>query len=59
MSKFKKLLNQLCEPFFFALDQLNSSYLIEEPASVAQFYACPIGDQDLAGSTPATFFHGD
>ena len=32
------------------------------PASVAQFIARPIGDQEVAGSTPvglATFFRGD
>ena len=33
-----------------------------EPASVAQLDACPTGDQEVAGSTPAvsaTFFRGD
>ena len=34
-----------------------------EPASVAQLDACPTGDQEVTGSTPAevsaTFFRGD
>ena len=29
------------------------------PASVAQLDASPTGNQDAAGSIPATFFHGD
>ena len=32
------------------------------PASIAQLYICPTGDQEVAGLTPAglaTFFHED
>ena len=43
------------------LDMLNKSRC-HAPASVAQLDACPTGDQEVAGSTPAgsaTFFHGN
>ena len=40
-------------------DVTTLSYILNEPASVAQLDARLTGDQEVAGSSPATFFRGD
>ena len=61
--KFKnEILSEILQAVRCHILGLHEISIYLRPASVAQLDACPTGEQEVAGSTPAgsaTFFHGD